>query len=362
MKVYTVKKLLYPQILRRSLSANVFFRMTGMVMVFTLFFYSATNAQNLDVPYVSTPPGVVEKMLDVAHVGSGDYVIDLGCGDGRIVIAAAQRGAFGHGLDLDPERIREAEENARQAGVKDKVMFLQQDIFNADFSRANVITMYLLRSINLKLRPILLDSLEPGTKIVSHNFDMGDWKPDKHIRLDDSGVFPGDRIGDNPGTENNKDFTLENWVVDKPVEIDSSGFKLGNWMVDNRIKLKNLGIDQGGLELNGPLGIKTTDIFYWVVPAQVEGQWQWQSDGKRFVMSVEQKFQEIQLNLHKGNVELHVENSGLTGKRIGFTAINPSNGTRYVYNGRVDGDQIKGNVQIHGNNDKSIEKWSATLK
>jgi ribosomal protein L11 methylase PrmA len=137
-----------------------------------LTMYSCADAQELDVPYVSTPHSVVEEMLDVANVGTDDYVIDLGCGDGRIVIAAAERGAYGHGIDLDPERIREARKNAKAAGVQDKVMFLQEDLFKTDFSRANVITMYLLSSVNLKLRPILLERLEPGTKIVSHNFDM----------------------------------------------------------------------------------------------------------------------------------------------------------------------------------------------
>ena len=146
-----------------------------------LFLYFGSNAQKLDVAYVSTPDFVVERMLDMANVGPGDYVIDLGCGDGRINIAAAKRGAYGHGVDIDPERIKEARENAKKAGVSDKVVFWEENIYNTDFSRATVIAMYLFPSINLKLRPSFLENLEPGTRIVSHDFGMDEWKPDKQI-------------------------------------------------------------------------------------------------------------------------------------------------------------------------------------
>lgn len=153
-----------------------------------LFAYSTpAMSQDLDVPYVPTPNDVVERMLDMVDVQPSDYVIDLGSGDGRIVIAAAKRGANGHGIDLDPKRIAEAKENASKAGVNDQIMFMQQNIFETDFSEASVVTMYLLPSVNQKLRPVLLDKLQPGTKIVSHSFDMGDWKPDKEevVKSDD---------------------------------------------------------------------------------------------------------------------------------------------------------------------------------
>lgn len=139
------------------------------------------DGQDLDVPYVPTPHDVVERMLDMADIQPSDYVIDLGSGDGRIVIAAAKRGASGHGIDLDPERVAEARENASKSGVSDQIMFMEQDIFETDFSEASVITMYLLPSINKRLRPELLDKLEPGTEVVSHDFDMGEWKPDKEV-------------------------------------------------------------------------------------------------------------------------------------------------------------------------------------
>ncbi len=142
-----------------------------------------------DVIYVPTPDAVVEEMLRVADVKPGDVVYDLGCGDGRIVIAAAKRGARkAIGVDIDPERIQESWSNARAAGVADKVTFLQADLFQVDFSDADVVTLYLLPELNLRLRPKLL-SLRPGARIVSHAFDMGDWKPDVTHVVEGKEVF-----------------------------------------------------------------------------------------------------------------------------------------------------------------------------
>lgn len=139
----------------------------------------------LDIAYVPTPPAVVQEMLTVAHVGKDDVVYDLGSGDGRIVIAAAKQfGARGVGIDLDPVRIREARENALKAGVADRVTFLNEDLFETDFKEATVVTLYLLQSLNVKLRPKLLSELRPGTRIVSHAFDMGDWAPEKTLQID----------------------------------------------------------------------------------------------------------------------------------------------------------------------------------
>ena len=164
-----------------------FYLITGFVVF--LFLHTDAYAQILDVAYVPTPDVVVERMLEMANVGPGDYVIDLGCGDGRIVIAAAKRGAFGHGVDIDPQRIKEAHENAKKAGVADKVIFVEENIYDTDFSRANVITMYLFPSINIKLRPSLLENLEPGSRIVSHDFNMDEWKADKqHGRMEEHAI------------------------------------------------------------------------------------------------------------------------------------------------------------------------------
>jgi SAM-dependent methyltransferase len=130
-----------------------------------------------DVIYVPTPERVVATMLDLAKVGRGDVVYDLGCGDGRIVVEAAKRGAKkAVGVDIDPERIAEARENVRKAGVESRVEIREGDLFEMDFSDATVVTLYLLPDLNLRLRPKIL-ALKPGTRVVSHDFDMGDWKP-----------------------------------------------------------------------------------------------------------------------------------------------------------------------------------------
>ena len=142
--------------------------------------FSATAQSGYDVPYVPTPPVVVEEMLRLARVGPADFVIDLGSGDGRILIAAAEKfGARGIGVDLDPERIEESVEGAQLAGVSGRVAFQQQDLSKFDISRATVLTMYLLPSVNIRLRPRLLKELRPGTRIVSHDFDLEDWQPDQ---------------------------------------------------------------------------------------------------------------------------------------------------------------------------------------
>jgi ubiquinone/menaquinone biosynthesis C-methylase UbiE len=143
-----------------------------------------------DVPFVPTPTKVVDRMLEIAQVGPNDVVYDLGSGDGRIVITAAKKhGARGVGIDIDPERIREARDNARSAGVSDRVQFREGDLFKTDLSEATVVTLYLLSSVNLQLRPKLLKELKPGTRIVSHAFDMGDWKPIKTEKVGSSTVY-----------------------------------------------------------------------------------------------------------------------------------------------------------------------------
>jgi len=130
-------------------------------------------------PFVATPPDVVDRMLTLAKVGPGDVVYDLGCGDGRIVIAAAKRfGARGVGVDLDPLRIQEAQANAKIAGVEHLVSFRVQDALDTDVSDATVVTLYLVSALNVKLRPGLMAQLRQGSRIVSHNFAMGDWQPD----------------------------------------------------------------------------------------------------------------------------------------------------------------------------------------
>jgi SAM-dependent methyltransferase len=151
----------------------------------------AARAALPTVPYVSTPRDVVERMLAMARVGAHDTVYDLGCGDGRIVIEAARRhGARGVGIDLDPERIREARANARQAGVQERVRFRQADLFATDFSPASVVMLYLLFEVNLKLMPRLWQQLRVGSRVVSHDFHMGaQWAPEQIVRIRDKTLY-----------------------------------------------------------------------------------------------------------------------------------------------------------------------------
>ena len=143
------------------------------------------------VPYVTTPQAIVDRMLSMAQVGRDDVVYDLGCGDGRIVISAASKyGARGVGIDLDPERIREATANARAAGVQDRVRFRQGDLFRSDFSPATVVMLYLLFEVNLQLMPQLWRQLRVGARVVSHDFHMGaQWPPEQIVRVRDKTLY-----------------------------------------------------------------------------------------------------------------------------------------------------------------------------
>jgi SAM-dependent methyltransferase len=167
----------------------------GVTVLVALIAFAAacTSAAAIDgqrptlAPYIPTPQDVVDRMLEVAQVTNKDTVFDLGCGDGRIVITAAKKfGARGVGIDIDKDRIAESRRNARDAGVASLVRFDQGDILNADVSTATVVTLYLVSSANLKLRPILTKQLQPGARIVSHAFGMGDWQPDKVEKFTDA--------------------------------------------------------------------------------------------------------------------------------------------------------------------------------
>jgi ubiquinone/menaquinone biosynthesis C-methylase UbiE len=143
-----------------------------------------------DVVYVPTQQKVVDAMLKLADVKKSDIVYDLGCGDGRMVITAAKNyGTIGKGIDIDPQRIKEANENAQNAGVTDKVEFVLGNLFEADVREASVVTLYLLESLNLKLRPKLLEQLKPGSRVVSNTFNMGDWVPDKVESVDGYTIY-----------------------------------------------------------------------------------------------------------------------------------------------------------------------------
>jgi ribosomal protein L11 methylase PrmA len=146
--------------------------------------------QTPDVIFVPTPQDVVEEMLKIANVGKNDILYDLGSGDGRIPVTAAKKfGIKAVGIDIDPERIKEANENAKKNGVTDLVQFRREDLFKTNFREATVVTLYLLPDLNVKLRPRLWSELKPGTRIVSHQFDMGEWKPEKKVEMNGRTIY-----------------------------------------------------------------------------------------------------------------------------------------------------------------------------
>jgi hypothetical protein len=265
----------------------------------------AAQAQDFgDVPYVQTPQNVVDKILDVARVTAKDFVIDLGSGDGRIVITAAKKhGARGFGVDLDPRLVALANRRAAQAGVADRAKFYAQDLFETDLSKATVITMYLLPEVNLMLRAKLLKTLDPGTRIVSHDWDMGDWQPD------------------------------EEHVVDAP---------------------------------NKPVGRdKKSRILYWVIPAQASGVWMWrQGEGgaaRDVVLDVNQNYQKIEGTVTSGGAKARMEDAKLLGTHVSFAYTMPSAGepVRYAYSGTIVSNEIDGEVEITRGQAKTKAKWTA---
>lgn len=161
--------------------------LAGVISVLAAAAQTPKPARTPDVPFVPTTDKAVQEMLKLANVQKSDILYDLGCGDGRIVIAAAKTyGAKAVGIDINPERIKEARENAKREGVEHLVRFEENDLFVADIKEATVVSLFLLSSVNLKLRPRLLQELKPGTRVVSNTFDMGDWKPEKEAHVDGS--------------------------------------------------------------------------------------------------------------------------------------------------------------------------------
>jgi len=266
---------------------------------------SAALGAASSVPYVPTPQVVVDRMLQMGKITPQDYVIDLGSGDGRIVITAAQKyGARGFGVDLNPVRIKESTENAAKAGVSDRVTFYERNLFETDLSQATVITMYLLPRVNLDLRPKILE-LKPGTRILSHDFSMDEWKADEAVNLD---------------------------IQDK------------------------YGVGAGS---------GTSTIYYWVVPARVTGPWQWQSTvaGKpqNYEMVLEQQFQMIGGTVRVGGRSTKLQDAKLRGDQISGNFTVDVNGSplKHELAGRVNGSSIEGSVTLTGNRMQGQYEWNA---
>ena len=263
----------------------------------------AAGAAEPTVPYVPTPQEVVERMLEIAKVGPQDYLIDLGSGDGRIVVTAAKKlGARGFGVDLNPVRIEESIENAAKAGVSDRVTFQQRNLFETDLSDATVITMYLLPRVNLDLRPKLLE-LKPGTRLVSHDFSMDDWKPDAFAEMDVK-----EKYGTAPGS---------------------------------------------------------SSIYFWIVPARVSGSWQWQLavGGKplAYELALQQKYQMISGTVRVGGRSVKLEDARLRGDQISFSFSVVVNGNplKHEFSGRVMDKGIEGTVNLAGSRTRGQLEWKA---
>ena len=271
---------------------------------FALFAAAEPVLAAASVPYVPTPQLVVDRMLEIAKTGPYDYLIDLGSGDGRIVVTAAKKyGTRGFGVDLNPTRIDEANENARAAGVTDKVAFYQRDLFETDLTQATIITMYLLPRVNLELRPKILE-LKPGTRIVSHDFSMGDWKPDVHEQLEASDKYAG----------------------------------------------------QGG----------RSDIYLWIVPAKAAGTWQSQLQvrGKAtpYEITLEQEYQSVSGSVRVGGRTAKIENAKLVGDQLTlqFTAAVDGMPIRHRISGTIEGATIAGTADLDGAKLQSRMDWTAT--
>ena len=254
-----------------------------------------------DTPYVQTPQNVVDTMLEIAKVGPGDYVIDLGSGDGRMVITAAKKyGARGFGVDLDRKLVALANRNAAKAGVAKRAAFYQRDLHETDVSSATVMSIYLLPEVNLMIRGRLLATLRPGTRIVSHDYGMGEWAPDYQTEL----AAPGKTVG-----------------------------------IGERSK-----------------------IYYWMVPGRAAGRWVWRlaPDGKpvEFELALQQSFQVIDGTLQAGGSRARVESARLAGESIAFAAV--VDRTRYEFSGRITNHAIEGKARVIGGAEARELAWSAT--
>ena len=251
--------------------------------------------KNLDSPFVPTNQATVEAMLRVANVTSNDYLIDLGSGDGRILITAARHyGARGLGVDLDPELVKESLANARMAGVADRVSFQQRDLFDTEVGKATVVTLYLLPEVNLKLRPRLLAQLRPGTRVVSHGFGLGDWQPDLKLSIRGTG----------------------------------------------------------------------SEVFFWVVPADVSGKWSARvgagDPAQQLEMEFNQKYQEIEGSVRRDGRLVQVRDTRIDGDRVSFVLIDDADHFhRQYFEGRVRGKTIEGTVRGGGSAPRRQLDWQA---
>jgi len=250
-------------------------------------------------PYVPTPQVVVDEMLRMAKVGSDDFVVDLGSGDGIIVLTAAQRlNARGFGVDIDPGLVKLSNGEARKRGVADRAVFHEMDVHKADISKATVVTLYLLPGMMESLRPKLLKELRPGTRIVSHDFDFGEWKPDRSVEV----------------------------KTDEKYEIT------GNW---------------------------TSTVHLWTVPAAVQGAWRGSlagGQGGAFQLEVTQRYQQFEGRLTRDAEVAVLKDGQIDGSRIRFVARGPD-GRLQTFTGTVNEGHMSG--EAHNGGRAEVARWSA---
>ncbi len=258
--------------------------------------YTAADSFKSGGPYVPTPQVVVDQMLRMANVGAGDYVIDLGSGDGVIVLTAAtQYKASGMGVDIDPELVKLSNESARKLGVAERARFFEQDVFKADVSKASVVTLYLLPGMMLNLRPKIFNELKPGTRIVSHDYHFGDWRPDNGVTFD----------------------------------------------VQEKEKVN---------------GVPSATVYLWVVPAKVAGRWDVKiAGGETYELTLKQRFQSVEGSAAAGARTLRPEHVVLNGSDLSFTLPEGKGSARF--SGRVKDGTMEGTVELP--NARTPARWTA---
>ncbi len=260
---------------------------------------AADQHPHADVPYVPTPANVVDAMLKLAGIGPRDFVIDLGSGDGRLVIAAAkQHGARGFGVEIDGTLVSAAREGAQRQGVSDRVEFYEQNLFITDLDRASVLTLYLYPRLLMQLRPRMFEQLKPGSRIVSHDFDMENWQPDARVTVP---------------------------VPEKPY------------------------------------GPPSSEVYLWIIPANAAGTWQWRSAGGAaadYEVALSQTFQMLEGKPLVGGKPGRLEEGRMRGDEIRFILAAERDGRmlRQEFSGRVSGDTISGKAKFAGGE----QDWKAT--
>jgi hypothetical protein len=262
---------------------------------------AADQHPHAQAPFIPTPPAVVDVMLELAGVGPEDFVIDLGSGDGRIVIAAARkRGARGFGVEIDGALVSDARREAQRQGVAGRVEFKEQSLFITDIDRATVVTLYLYRRLLLQLRPRLFSELKPGVRVVSHDFDMDNWRPDTRVTVP---------------------------VPEKPY------------------------------------GPPTSEVYLWIIPANAAGAWKWRSGegaaSVEYELTLNQMFQMLDGGGVAAGRPIRLESGRMRGDeiRLMLTAEVEGRTLRQEFRGRVDGDAINGKVKLPGGGERD---WKAT--